>query len=181
MTRASFVYAQGSATVFSVIKAPTAATNKFVFCEGRSVTTNNFYAPLMSSTTNTMTGWIVNDAATNVLNRPVISPIMLDNTIRLIMAEDTGVSFYTYSNGVAQSQVANNYTRGTSTINTFRLGTKFVNNVESAWFTGTIGEFIVTSGTLSSSNREKMEGYSAHKWNVQGSLPGAHVYLATPP
>jgi hypothetical protein len=181
MTRASFVYAQGSATVFSVIKAPTSITNRFVFSEGRSSTTNNSYAPLMSSTTNTMTGWVVNDAATNVLNRPVISPIIFDNTTRLIMAEDTGTSFYTYSNGVAQTQAATNYTRGTSTINTFRLGTRFVNNAESAWFTGTIAEFVVTSGTLSNANRLRMEGYTAHKWNVQGSLPGAHLYSTTPP
>jgi hypothetical protein len=181
MTRASFVYAQGSATVFSVIKAPTSATNRFVFSEGRSATTNNFYAPLMSSTTNTMTGWIVNDANTNVLNRPVISPMMLDNTIRLVMGEDTGTSFYTYSNGVAQTQAATAYTRGTSTINTFRLGTKYVKNVESNWFSGTIGEFMVTSGTLSLANRQRLEGYSAHKWNVPGSLPVAHVYSTTPP
>lgn len=181
MTRASFVYAQGSATVFSVIRAPTSATNRFVFCEGRSSTTNNFYAPLMSSTTNTMTGWVVNDAATNVLNRPVLSPTMLDNTIRLVMGEDTGTSFYTYSNGVAQSQATTNYTRGTSTINTYRLGAKFVNNVESGWFSGTIGEFMVTNGTLSNTNRLKLEGYSAHKWNIPGSLPVAHVYSTTPP
>jgi hypothetical protein len=181
MTRASFVYAQGSATVFSVMRAPTSATNRFVFSEGRNATTNNFYSPLMSSTTNTMTGWIVNDAATNVLNRPALSPIMLNNAIRLVMGEDTGSSFYTYSNGVAQTQPITNYTRGTSTINTFRLGANYINNVESGWFSGTIGEFMVINGTLSSANRLRLEGYTAHKWNVPGNLPGAHIYLTTPP
>lgn len=46
---------------------------------------------------------------------------------------------------------------------------------------GTIGEFIVTNGVLSTLNRERLEGYAAHKWGVSANLPGAHPYLTTPP
>ena len=38
-------------------------------------------------------------------------------------------------------------------------------------FNGVIGEVIVTNATLSTSDRQKLEGYLAWKWGLQGSLP----------
>jgi Bacterial Ig domain len=178
--RAAFAYAQGSATFFTVLKAANANT-KHVFCEGRSVTTNNHYSPLMTSTTGFLTAWVVNNAGANEINKPTYSTGFFDNTLRLIMAEDTGTTFYTYSNGVAQSQAATAYTRGTNTLDLYRLGTKLIKNVESAWFAGTIGEFFILNGTISATNRRKLEGYTAHKWGVSGNLPVGHVYSVSPP
>ena len=34
---------------------------------------------------------------------------------------------------------------------------------------------------LSTEDREKLEGYLAHKWVVEGDLPAAHPYKASPP
>ena len=46
---------------------------------------------------------------------------------------------------------------------------------------GLIGEIVVTNGTLSTDDRQKMEGYLAHKWGTVDSLPGDHPYKASPP
>lgn len=50
-----------------------------------------------------------------------------------------------------------------------------------AVFDGSIGELIITNGTLSPDDRQKMEGYLAHKWGLQANLPGTHPYKDTAP
>lgn len=46
---------------------------------------------------------------------------------------------------------------------------------------GDIAEIIFVSGTLSTENRQIFEGYLAHKWGLEGSLPGEHPYRSSPP
>lgn len=46
---------------------------------------------------------------------------------------------------------------------------------------GAIGEIIITSGSLSTDDRQRMEGYLAHKWGLAGSLPEAHPYKTAAP
>ena len=42
-------------------------------------------------------------------------------------------------------------------------------------------EMIVVDGTVSESDRQKLEGYLAHKWGQEGSLPGGHPYKSEAP
>ena len=46
---------------------------------------------------------------------------------------------------------------------------------------GRIGEIVYVDSNLSTLNREKLEGYLAHKWGLTGSLPGGHPYKTTAP
>jgi hypothetical protein len=49
---------------------------------------------------------------------------------------------------------------------------------------GTIGstcEIIAFDSTLAALDREKLEGYLAHKWGFAGSLPTDHPYKSAPP
>ena len=46
---------------------------------------------------------------------------------------------------------------------------------------GFIAEFIVISGLVSNNDREKLEGYLAHKWGLEGSLPVNHPYKSASP
>lgn len=48
------------------------------------------------------------------------------------------------------------------------------------WY-GVIQEILVFSATLSSTDREKLEGYFASKWDLRGLLNGAHPYKSTNP
>jgi hypothetical protein len=51
--------------------------------------------------------------------------------------------------------------------------------VDQAW--GDIYEFIVVPYNSSDDTRQKLEGYAAWKWGLQGLLPPGHPYVATPP
>lgn len=44
-----------------------------------------------------------------------------------------------------------------------------------------IGEIIVCNTALSTANRDKVEGYLAWKWGLQGSLAAGHAYKNFPP
>jgi len=46
---------------------------------------------------------------------------------------------------------------------------------------GRMGEFLITSGTQTQADREKIEGYLAHKWGLTANLPAAHPYKTTAP
>jgi len=46
---------------------------------------------------------------------------------------------------------------------------------------GSYGEIIFTDGTESPDEEEKIEGYLAHKWGLEGLLPGGHAYKTTAP
>lgn len=49
------------------------------------------------------------------------------------------------------------------------------------YFTGDIGEVLILSTALSSTNRQKLEGYLAWKWGIQGNLPAGHPYKSAAP
>lgn len=47
-------------------------------------------------------------------------------------------------------------------------------------FRGDVGEIVVTQ-FLSTDNRQKLEGYLAHRWGLSGNLPGDHPYKSAAP
>jgi hypothetical protein len=47
-------------------------------------------------------------------------------------------------------------------------------------FVGTMNEILYFNSSLSSSQRQQIEGYLAWKWGLQGSLPATHPYKSTP-
>ena len=48
-------------------------------------------------------------------------------------------------------------------------------------WTGAIGEVIAYNSNISDADRQKVEGYLAWKWRLQGSLPWTHPYRLFPP
>lgn len=44
-----------------------------------------------------------------------------------------------------------------------------------------IGELLIVQYALSADERQRMEGYLAHKWGLEASLPGSHPYYTDPP
>ena len=48
-------------------------------------------------------------------------------------------------------------------------------------FTGKVGEVVVTYSELSTSDRQKLEGYLAWKWGTVAGLPTNHPYKLNPP
>jgi len=48
-------------------------------------------------------------------------------------------------------------------------------------FGGKIREIVIFDDYLNESNRQKVEGYLAHKWGLAASLPTGHPYKDTAP
>lgn len=55
------------------------------------------------------------------------------------------------------------------------------NKVSSNQLDGTIGELLMYTGNSTDSEVEKIEGYLAWKWGLQGSLPASHPYKSQKP
>ena len=45
---------------------------------------------------------------------------------------------------------------------------------------GKLGCVVIGVGVLSSSDREKLEGWAAYKYGLQSNLPGGHPYKTSP-
>jgi hypothetical protein len=91
---------------------------------------------------------------------------------------NTGASWNVFQNGSALALTAGNnvgvsLTNGPVSVGAYTDGTLAANL--------TAGEFIIVSGTLSTGDRQKLEGYLAWKWGLQANLPADHPYKTTPP
>lgn len=93
-------------------------------------------------------------------------------------ADIAGDSIFAFVDG---TQVLNN----TSDLGTGNFGTSnlFIGsyNGSVAFFSGSIYETVVVPTLLSLSDRQKLEGYLAHKWGTTASLPVDHPYKTNPP
>jgi gliding motility-associated-like protein len=62
----------------------------------------------------------------------------------------------------------------------FQLGAGF-NATTTRQFDGKIAEVIIYNGVITLADRQRVEGYLAHKWGLTGNLPSDHPYKNTPP
>lgn len=116
------------------------------------------------------------------------------DTIRLVagLATGTDVSCVAGTSYIRVAEVngasSNVYTNGTAA-GVQNVGTQSLGGLALGWdgITGTTysntryGEVLIFAGLLSATNRQKVEGYLAWKWNLQASLPVAHPYKNGPP
>jgi hypothetical protein len=82
-----------------------------------------------------------------------------------------------YENGTAKSTLAPIPAGVVSGI--VALGNRFGAN--NFGMNGKMSEFVFVSGTLSTTDRQKLEGYLAWKWGLVNSLPAGHPYKNSPP
>jgi hypothetical protein len=74
-------------------------------------------------------------------------------------------------NGTELGTSGAGYSTGSGTY--WQIGNRY-NNGQA--LNGHIGELIVMNTVLSTSGRQAMEGYLAHKWGLASSLPNSHLY-----
>jgi hypothetical protein len=67
---------------------------------------------------------------------------------------------------------------GTNNLAGLRLGANFADNGD--FLNGSICEIVLVSN-LQATNRQRLEGYLAHKWGLTASLPNDHPYKLTGP
>jgi hypothetical protein len=54
-------------------------------------------------------------------------------------------------------------------------------SVHNSKYRGRMGEFVITDNMMGDSDRQKLEGYLAHKWGHTASLPADHPYKSSAP
>lgn len=82
-----------------------------------------------------------------------------------------------YENGTAKSTLAPIPAAVVSGI--VALGNRFGANTFG--MNGKMAEFVFVSGTMTTEDRQRLEGYLAWKWGLETNLPVDHPYKTTPP
>ena len=93
-----------------------------------------------------------------------------------------------YSSGVAnhwtdgtQDQTSGRFQTAGFTSDTDSLRTSIFGGVNGLPSGSQLCEIVLTHSTMTTADRQKLEGYLAHKWGLAGSLPVGHPYKASPP
>jgi hypothetical protein len=82
-----------------------------------------------------------------------------------------------YENGTAVSTIA---PIPAAVVNgSVALGSRVGSN--SNGLNGKMSEVVMVSSTMTSDDRQKLEGYLAHKWGLTANLPALHPYKTNPP
>ncbi len=90
-----------------------------------------------------------------------------------------GTNQTTYVDGVAGTAVASSGNFLTGTFPTlYVLGN---GNAAPSYWIGGVGEIIVVIGEVTTGDRQKVEGYLAHRWAATGNLDAGHPYKITAP
>jgi hypothetical protein len=89
----------------------------------------------------------------------------------------TGQSNTFFLNGTAGTTVASS---GNFNYSTYFIGTAVGEQSVNA-LSGTVGEVVIYNSSLTTSQRQQVEGYLAHKWGLQRNLPSNHLHKQLPP
>jgi len=85
-------------------------------------------------------------------------------------------------NGTQEGQSTGLGSSTYSSASTYVIGNNQYTNASVAQaYQGSIHEMVIVRGNLSSGEREKIEGYLAHKWGLAGNLPSGHPYKTSGP
>lgn len=172
MTRTNFMYALGSCEIFIVANL-TFAANAAIITEGSTSTINPFYVFSYGSANTDARVYIRNGAAANVFLNAAVYTGWNSGVKAIFYMKDAGNAISAGYNGTVGS--AASYTRsGTVSVNTTTIGgltrTTFGDPCN-----GDYHEVLVTP-VLSTDDRNRVEGYLAHKWGLTANLPADHPY-----
>jgi hypothetical protein len=156
------VYAIGRSSVAGYSRLFTGGLTDIYAYIGTGPTTSD-YATFFGNGT----AW--NDVAVNTPARSIASTCIMG----LVKANSVGGAI-PYVNGIAQD-VKNGTT---TTVTGFILG-RAASNVQ--FWNGIVAEIIIQPALSTTGERQKFEGYLAHKWGLQNLLPAAHPFKNKPP
>lgn len=167
-------------TVFLVLKNPSGG----VFFLEHSINGNNFPG-----------FYIYGDQAASSLTRRVATSNFANygsgawmgasDTIITINTTSTpdvaGDIFRPFKDGTALARTPNAATTLTNSSVTETLNIGSRNDGAAVFFNGNLYEMIICNVSLGVSDQQKMEGYLAWKWGLQGNLPANHPYKSISP
>jgi hypothetical protein len=164
------------ADVYVVVKVNSLTTAADI-CGISQVSADSFNSLTFSE--HTQSRW--HNGSSSFLRTPnTVSTTNETSTNFLIMSWSIGNSnFYIYRNGVLlRSTTTYSWTRPASVV--FLLG-KRIDSGTTGQMLGSIAEVIVYNSQLTTTDRQKVEGYLAWKWNLKTQLQTNHPYYNVPP
>jgi hypothetical protein len=98
----------------------------------------------------------------------------------IFTSEFTGSSNNFYVNGNTPASTSSS---GSFNISNWGIGylADYGGTTDAAYWKGNFGECVVYFGTLTTAQRQQVEGYLAWKWGLQGNLPSSHAYYKASP
>lgn len=183
-----FMYANGMIDIYFVASVSGQTLDKRFLAEGNSSSLSMLYLPVQTRSTadaSMMSAFVRNaDNQTLLSNLSALSETGAfdQNTKRIYQSRDTGSRFMTRVNGGAAQEAS--YTRsGTLDFDTFALGAIPPRAGQQAvsFIQTQVNEIIITPSLLDDEDREKIEGYLAHKWSLAGELPINHPFKSAAP
>ena len=99
------------------------------------------------------------------------------NTVVIGYSELSSGSIRIRTNGGSETATVSSNTASLS--GAIQIGRNY--NSNTFCLDGKIAEVIFTNAALSTTNRQLIEGYLAHKWGLQANLPNDHPYKSTSP
>lgn len=85
-----------------------------------------------------------------------------------------------WDHGIAATQNTTDFAGQNFSSSTESIGVTFSPSL-AAYFEGQIAELIVINGLVSTTDRQNIEGYLAHKWGLTEKLPSNHPYKMVQP
>lgn len=160
-------------TIFAVVNQTTTSAYQYILHSPHNADFIIFFG---SSNGNFATftgsgGW--NDVNVNSPSSRIANTL---NTASLVSCTNNGTTLTPYFNAVAMT--TKNGANASATGMT--LGDTDTGNARQPWL-GTVGEIIIYNSVLTTSQRQSVEGYLAHKWGLQSSLPANHPYKTIAP
>lgn len=172
-TPGSFGYGTGNFAILAVV-APTARTSSF----GSEIISQHVYGLNADFAFQISTAGNLKYLGTNGTNNLASSTTVPLNTRSIVEVTRTSNDHVLYIN--ASNVGSATITDSIANTSSAAIGGSNNNNPNSA-FAGAIGEMLVVPTTLSTTDRQKLEGYLAWKWGLQADLPVGHPYKNTPP
>lgn len=177
-----FMYDNGQIDVFIVGSVLSTQLDKRLLSEGHSTNIQVIYAlaqTLNGGDGSQMNAFVRNSSGTVLRGHGALSGSgAFNSTRRIYQWRDTGSSLSGRVNGGSANST--NYTRsGTMAANRFTVGA-LINSSVNSYAQAGINEIVITNN-LSDIERQKLEGYLAHKWNLVENLPSGHPYRGAPP
>lgn len=187
----AFMYVNNRVDIYVVGAFDSTTADRRLLGESSSSNSNQLYLPFQSmgasvTDLSTMGAYIRDDA--NIIRfqhdtKSLSATGALDlSTRKFYQVRDTGNSLTGRVNGGIATTV--NYDRGNTTLTNFGIGgipPRPDSTTGSAWMRADVNEIIIVPSLLSDSDRQKIEGYLAHKWSLTGNLPADHPYKLSSP